>query len=68
MSRNGIRKMFIEVAKRRLSHHMGEPYLAAVISCLSGELQDVAAEQDFYMSFQEKIVQKINVKSWSERQ
>ena len=66
MSRNGIKNMFIEVAKRRLPHHMGEPYVGAVITCLSSELQDVAADQDFYMKFQEKVVQKINVKSWSE--
>lgn len=62
MSRNGIKNMFVEVAKRRLPHHMGEPYTAAVVSCLSGELQDVAADQDFYMRFQEDIVEKINLK------
>ena len=67
MSRNGIKNMFIEVAKRRLPHHMGEPYVAAVLSCLSGELQNVAADQDFYMKFHEKVVQNLNVKVWSEK-
>jgi len=57
-----IQKIFIDVAKKRLSHHMGPAYVSAVLACLSGEFEDKTSRADFPMIFQSKVVDKLDMK------
>ncbi len=57
-----IQKIFIDVAKKRLSHHMGPAYVSAVLACLSGEFEDKTSRADFPMMFQSKVVDKLDMK------
>lgn len=61
-----IQKIFIDVAKKRLSHHMGPAYVSAVLACLSDEFEDKTSRADFPMLFQSKVVDKLDMKEADE--
>lgn len=62
-SPRGIRNIFIDVAKRRVQHHMGPAYLDAVLYCLQGGTSSsTSAAEKFSMDFYEKVVQALDVK------
>ncbi|KAF8860851.1 hypothetical protein BDZ45DRAFT_777843 [Acephala macrosclerotiorum] len=62
ISPRGTQKLFIEVAKRRLPHHMGEGYLQGVLACLTGDLAAASGDGDFSMMFYSKVLQAIDIK------
>ena len=69
MSPRGIQNVLIEIARRRLPHHMGPAYLDAVVVCLSGKFGD-ATSAEFPMVFQDRVVAQIDIKrlqSWREQ-
>ena len=62
ISPRGIQKLFIEVGKRRLPHHMGEGHLQGVLACLTGELVSANGDGDFSMMFFRRVLQTIDIK------
>lgn len=62
ISPKAIQEIYIQEAKRSLSHHMGPNYMNVVLVCLSGEFQDVASKDNFAMVFYQRVVQSLNIK------
>ena len=58
-----IRKLFIDAAQNRLSHHMGPAYAQAVLTCLRDDLAEDLEEADFPMIFQDKVVDKLDIRA-----
>ncbi len=58
-----IRKLFIDAAQNRLSHHMGPAYTEAVLACLRDDLVEDVDEADFPMTFQDKVVDKLDIRA-----
>lgn len=62
-SPRGIQNIFIDVANRRVQHHMGPAYLDAVLYCLRGGTVSSGTDaESFSMDFYEKVVQALDVK------
>ena len=53
--------MFLDVAKRRLHHHMGPSYLDAVVYCLESGSDGVTPVQNSSMDFYENVVQALEM-------
>lgn len=58
-----IRKLFIDAAQNRLSHHMGPAYTKAVLACLRDDLVEDVDEADFPMIFQDKVLDKLDIRA-----
>lgn len=59
-----VQEIFIANAKTRLDHYMGKSYREAVVTCLSGELQqayDNLKAAEFAMMFRQEVVKKIQL-------
>ncbi|KUJ09424.1 uncharacterized protein LY89DRAFT_762039 [Mollisia scopiformis] len=61
-----IRKNLLSDASRRLGHRMGSAYKEAVVACLSDELGDYSENDDFAMTFQKLVVQKLDIRKMFE--
>ncbi|CAD6585368.1 MAG: hypothetical protein ASARMPREDX12_001977 [Alectoria sarmentosa] len=57
------KKLFIDAAQNRLSHHMGPAYTKAVLACLRDDLVEDIDEADFPMIFQDKVVDKLDIRA-----
>lgn len=56
---------FLQQAERRLEHHMGAHYAAAVVKCLSGSMAEYDAAS-FPIEFQEQIARQVDIGMLSE--
>ncbi|KAJ5754134.1 uncharacterized protein N7511_008287 [Penicillium nucicola] len=59
MNPRGIRNLYIDIANRKLPHHMGPAYHDAVVKCLSGDFTET--DTNLTMEFYEGVVQSIDV-------
>jgi hypothetical protein len=57
-----IRNNLLADAKRRLGHRIGSAYKKAVVSCLSDEFKEHLGKDDFAITFQRLVVQKVDIK------
>ena len=60
------KKLFIDAAQNRLSHHMGPAYMEAVLACLRDDLAEDVEEADFPLIFQDKVVDKLDIRAAEE--
>lgn len=58
-----IKKLFIDAAQNRLSHHMGPAYTEAVSTCLRDDLVEDVDEADFPMIFHDRVVDKLDIRA-----
>lgn len=57
-----IQDSFMAEARDRLGHRMGSSYRDAVLSCLSGEMDDYIGKRDFANEFQKRVVEKVDIR------
>ena len=60
------KKLFVDAAQNRLSHHMGPAYTEAVLACLRDDLAEDVEEADFPLIFQDKVVDKLDIRAAEE--
>lgn len=58
-----IKKSFIGAAQNRLSHHVGPAYTKAVLACLRDDLVEDVDEADFPMIFQDRVVDRLDIRT-----
>ena len=61
-----IKKLFVDAAQNRLSHHMGPAYTEAVLACLRDDLVEDVEEADFPLIFRDKVVDKLDIRAAEE--
>ena len=57
----GIQSIFVNAARKRLAHHMGQPYLEAVLACITDSFNDQTSRADFPIMFYEEVVIKLSI-------
>lgn len=57
-----MQEVYLACARESLGHIMGPAYSEAVVTCLSGELGEFLATENFAFIFHKRVVEKVKVK------